>query len=131
MLKALTTASIKSKRLIRTWTYQTLTLMLQLRLQFIPSTPRVRMSYLPTMLLATERLLKLKIIPVTLMCKRRTSTIPLFSSRFFFFFFLRSLENNVNPPIVCTFKLYPSFMACETFPFYGLLNIYSFYFLSI
>ena len=87
MLKALTTASIKSKRLIRTWTYQTLTLMLQPRPSFNSSYPIIRMIYLLMMFLAVERKLTLRTLPITLLCKRRTSRIPLFSSRFFFFFY--------------------------------------------
>ena len=85
-LKALTTASVKSKLIIWTWTYPTLTLMLQPRLPFSLSPLKVRMSYLSMMFLATERLLKLRITPVTLMCKRRMSKIPQFSSIFIFIF---------------------------------------------
>ena len=84
-LKALMTASVKSKLLIWTWTYPTLTLMLQPRLPFSPSLLRVQMSCLPMMFLVTERPLKLRITLVTLTCKRRMSKIPQFSSSFFFF----------------------------------------------
>ena len=64
-----------------------ITLMLQPRLSFNPSLLRVQMSCLPMMFLAMERLLKLRITPVTLTCKMRMSKILQFSSSSFVFLF--------------------------------------------
>ena len=65
--------------------YPVLTLMLQPQPPFSPSYLRVRMSYLLMMFLAVERKLKLRTLPVTLLYKRRSKRILLFSNSFFFF----------------------------------------------
>ena len=122
-LKALTTASVKSKLIIQTWTYPTLTLMLQPRLPFSLSPLKVRMSYLSMMFLATERLLKLRITPVTLTCKRRMSKIPQFNSSFFslsfFFFWCKDLLRKMFIIL---------FVICIHFPLRAFIFLFVYYF---
>ena len=128
-LKALTTASVKSKLIIWTWTYPTLTLMLQPRLPFSLSPLKVRMSYLSMMFLATERLLKVRITPVTLTCKRRMSKIPQFNSSFFslsfffFFFFFFFLCKDLWRT-----KFIILFVICIHFPLRAFIFLFVYYF---
>ena len=124
-LKALTTASVKSKLIIQTWTYPTLTLMLQPRLPFSLSPLKVRMSYLSMMFLATERLLKLRITPVTLMCKRRMSKIPQLNSSFFslsFFFFFFVCKDLWRTMFIILFVI------CIHFPLRAFIFLFVYYF---
>ena len=123
-LKALTTASVKSKLIIQTWTYPTLTLMLQPRLPFSLSPLKVRMSYLSMMFLATERLLKLRITPVTLTCKRRMSKISQFNSSFFslFFFFFFLCKDLWRTMFIILFVI------CIHFPLRAFIFLFVYYF---